>query len=219
MINLKVIICGYKGKMGNLIYQRLVKNSNYQVVGLVDLDTVPLKDLLKQDVDAVVDFTNAGCAIENAYLCLENNINYLSGTTGISESVIRKIGRIAKRKKLSFIICPNFSIGINLLLKSLSLIRPYFDNVEIIEQHHISKIDKPSGTALAIKRYLNEDDIIIKSIRKDSNVLYHKIILKKNDEELEIMHKTTSRNAYIEGVLYSLSRLNTFKGLKRTINF
>jgi dihydrodipicolinate reductase len=78
------------------------------VVGLVDLDTAPLKDLLKQDVDAVVDFTNAGCAIENAYLCLENNINYLSGTTGISESVIRKIGRIAKRKKLSLLFVLTF---------------------------------------------------------------------------------------------------------------
>lgn len=219
MINLKIIICGYKGKMGSLIYQRLVKDINYQIVGLVDTDTAPLKDLINQDVDVVIDFTTAECAINNAYLCLDNNTNYLSGTTGISEKILKKIGLLAKQKKLSFIICPNFSLGINLLIKCLSFIKPYFDDVEIIEQHHISKKDKPSGTALAIKRYLNEDDIVIKSIRKDSNTLYHKIILKKNDEELEIMHKTTSRDAYIEGVLYSLSNFNKFIGLKRTINF
>ena len=43
---MKVIICGYKGKMGSLIYQRLKQNKNYQIIGLIDIDTPPLKDLI-----------------------------------------------------------------------------------------------------------------------------------------------------------------------------
>ena len=219
MIKLKVIICGYKGKMGNLVYQRLKEDHNYQIIGLIDIDTPSLKEYLTEKVDVVIDFTNAECSLKNAYTCLDNKINYLSGTTGIKENSLRRIGKLAKEKGLSFIICPNFSMGINLLLKSLSLIRPYFDEIEIVEQHHISKLDKPSGTALEIKRFLNEDDVKIQSIRKDSNILYHKVTLKKSEESIELTHKTTSRNAYIDGVLYSLTKLNTFKGLKRTINF
>ena len=180
MIKLKVIICGYKGKMGNLIYQKLNNNKKYQIIALIDIDTPSLEEYINKKIDVVIDFTNAECSIKNAYLCLDNKINYLSGTTGIKENVLRKIGRVAKEKGLSFMICPNFSLGINLLLKSLSLLRPYFNEIEIIEQHHISKIDKPSGTALEIRRFLNEEDIEIKSIRKDSNILFHKVILKKD---------------------------------------
>ena len=216
---MKVIICGYQGKMGNLVYQRLKKDPRFEIVALLEKENNCLTNYLTNKIDVVIDFTNSETAINNAYHCLENNINFLSGTTGINEKILKKISQKVKEKGLSFIICPNFSLGINLILKSLSMIKPYFDEIKIIEQHHISKKDKPSGTALAIKRYLNEEDIKIKSIRKETNTLFHKVILKKENEEIILTHLTTSREAYVEGVIYGLEKMNTFKGLKRTLNF
>ena len=39
------------------------------------------------------------------------------------------------------------------------------------------------------------------------------------NEIITIKHQTLSRSTYVDGVIYSLSKIGTFKGLKQTINF
>ncbi len=217
---MKVIICGYKGKMGSLVYQRLKKDSSFEIIDKIDKYDKPLEDVvvfIKPDV--VIDFTNAETCLKNANTCLINNINFISGTTGISQGDLKYLDKYAKSRGLSFIICPNFSLGINVLLKVLPFFSSYFNNIEIEEQHHISKKDIPSGTALEIKKYLKNENIKIKSLRNENNELYHKITFKEKNEELILLHKTTSRKAYVDGVIYSLNKIGTFKGLKKIIRF
>ena len=216
---MKVVICGYKGKMGSLVYQRLFDNPCYEICGLIEANDSLINILTMQKIDVVIDFTNASNSLKNAYICLDKRVNYLSGTTGIDEQEINLLAKKVKEKQLSFLICPNFSLGINLLLKTLSLIKPYFKGIQIIEQHHISKLDKPSGTAIQLKKQLNNYEMKIKSIRKETNELFHKIILKRNEEKIEIKHTTTSRESYVDGVIYGLEKIGKFKGLKRTLNF
>lgn len=217
---MKVIICGYKGKMGALVYQRIKKDSSFEIIDTIDKNDKPLEDVIKLiKPDVVIDFTNAETCLKHANICLINNINFISGTTGISQQNLKYLDKSARSKGLSFVICPNFSIGINAMLKVLPLFGSYFSNIEIEEQHHISKKDSPSGTALEIQKYLKNENIKIKSIRNESNELYHKITFKEKNEELILMHKTTSRKAYVDGVIYSLNKVGTFKGLKRTIQF
>ena len=216
---MKVIICGYKGKMGSLVYKRLKNDRKFEIIDLVEKDTKPLEDIIKHhQVDVVIDFTNANTCLKHANLCLLHNVHFLSGTTGIAINDLKYLDKCSKSKGLSFIISPNFSLGINAIIKVLPLFSSYFDDIFIEEQHHISKIDTPSGTALEIKKYLKKD-VKIKSIRNESNEMYHKIVFKHKNEELMLMHKTSSRKAYIDGIVYCLNKMGTFKGLKRTIQF
>jgi len=216
---MKVIICGYKGKMGSLIHKKLVNIKTFEIIGLVDKNTKPLSELIKKKPDVVIDFTNAETCFNHALICLKNNINFLSGATGLKTNEIKYLNKLAKERELSFIISSNFSIGVNALYKSLPYISRCFNDILIEEHHHISKLDAPSGTALELKKKLGIKDIKITSYRSEEGQIYHQITFRNKNEIITIKHQTLSRSTYVDGVIYCLSKIGTFKGLKQTINF
>ena len=83
--------------------------------------------------------------------CLKNNLGYVLGTTGFSESEKNKISQAAKKIPICF--APNMSIGVNVLISLVKMatksLHEEFD-IEIMESHHKHKVDSPSGTALRL---------------------------------------------------------------------
>jgi 4-hydroxy-tetrahydrodipicolinate reductase len=78
---------------------------------------------------------------------------------------------------------------------------------EIIELHHETKVDAPSGTAKATAARL-PGRVPIHSVRLPGLVAHQEVILGAQGQTLTIRHDTTSREAFVPGVLLALERLH-----------
>ncbi|MEO2035303.1 MAG: dihydrodipicolinate reductase C-terminal domain-containing protein, partial [Planctomycetaceae bacterium] len=50
--------------------------------------------------------------------------------------------------KVGGVIASNFALGAVMMMHLAAIAAPFFDSVEVIEQHHDGKVDAPSGTAM-----------------------------------------------------------------------
>ena len=82
----------------------------------------------------------------------------------------------------------------------------HFAAAEIIELHHATKLDAPSGTALATSVAM-DGEVPIHSVRLPGLVAHQEVILGGRGETLTIRHDTTSRDAFVPGVLLALERV------------
>jgi 4-hydroxy-tetrahydrodipicolinate reductase len=83
----------------------------------------------------------------------------------------------------------------------------HLPKAEIIELHHDTKIDAPSGTAKATAEAM-DGDVAIHSVRLPGLVAHQEVILGGQGQTLTIRHDTTSRDAFVPGVLLALERVH-----------
>ena len=166
-MSIKVIIAGFKGKMGQAAYKMVTEDPALELVGLVDpfaeeteVAGVPVfRDktaLVQLDAQVWVDFTMPSVAYENTRFALENGWAPVVGTTGFTTDQIQDLIELSNRKSLGGLIAPNFAIGAILLMQFAQTAAKYFPNVEIIELHHDQKKDAPSGTAVKTAELISE---------------------------------------------------------------
>jgi len=232
---IKVALTGAQGRMGILVMQELSKQNDMKLVAGLDIigENKPLLgditvrhasrigEILSQtDPDVLIDFTEPKAAINNVSCAVENNVNLVVGTTGFTQDQMMLM-RNAIDGKVSAVISPNFSVGINVFWKLIALaadnLKDY--DVEIIEAHHNQKKDAPSGTALAAVEILKKSlgDIEVKSgregirlrgkeigmhaIRAGDIVGDHTVLFAGPGERLEIKHQAHSRTNFASGAI------------------
>lgn len=156
---IKVIIAGFKGRMGSTAVAMVNNDPELALAALVDpfasekeLDGVPVfndkADLVGFEADVWVDFTIPDVAYANTKFALENGFRAVVGTTGFTDDQIAELIALSQVKKIGGLIAPNFAIGAILLMEFAQKAAQYFPDVEIIELHHDQKKDAPSGTAI-----------------------------------------------------------------------
>jgi 4-hydroxy-tetrahydrodipicolinate reductase len=79
-------------------------------------------------------------------------------------------------------------------------------NAEIVELHADTKRDAPSGTSKATAELMG-GDVPIHSVRLPGLVAHQEVVLGGQGQTLTIRHDTTSREAFVPGVLLALERL------------
>lgn len=158
-MSIKVIIAGFKGKMGATALDMVKGDKDLELAALLDpfaeeeeLDGVPVfkdkEQLVGLAADVWVDFTMPKVAYDNTHFALENGFAPVVGTTGFTEKQIEDLIALSQQKALGGLIAPNFAIGAILLMEFVAKASKYFPDLEIIELHHDKKKDAPSGTAL-----------------------------------------------------------------------
>ena len=166
-MSIKVIIAGFKGRMGSIALDMVKGDSDLEVAALLDpfatekdVDGVPVfnqkEDLVGFDADVWVDFTMPAVAYENTRFALENGFAPVVGTTGFTEEQIIELIALSDEKSLGGLIAPNFAIGAILLMEFAAKASKYFPDLEIIELHHDKKKDAPSGTAIKTAELIRE---------------------------------------------------------------
>lgn len=199
----KILVVGYKGKMGSMIASAL--QGDFLVVGANKDDN--LWDF--EGVNLVVDFGSHESSVESARFCLKNNIPLVIGSTGQTDEENKEIAEIAKRIPITK--RANFSYGVSILEKIVGIVLNQKPNsIEIIEKHHIHKKDKPSGTAIELEKYINEfypEPIKITSVREGEEMGEHEIIFDFGDEKLSLKHNVSSRAAFVRGVVDEVKKL------------
>jgi 4-hydroxy-tetrahydrodipicolinate reductase len=103
---------------------------------------------------------------------------------------------------------PNFALGAVLMMRFAREASQFFPAAEIVELHHQTKLDAPSGTALATSVAM-EGEVPIHSVRLPGLVAHQEVILGGRGETLTIRHDTTSRDAFVPGVELALAKVRS----------
>jgi 4-hydroxy-tetrahydrodipicolinate reductase len=85
---------------------------------------------------------------------------------------------------------------------------------EIIELHHDTKIDRPSGTAARTAWLMSEaapelGEVPIHSVRLPGLVAHQEVILGDVGQTLTIRHDSIDRRSFMPGVLLAIRRVGT----------
>ncbi|EJN93760.1 4-hydroxy-tetrahydrodipicolinate reductase [Streptococcus ratti] len=166
-MSIKVIVAGFKGRMGSTAVDMVKNDDELELAALLDpfaaekeIDGVPVftdkNDLIGFDAHVWVDFTVPKVAYENTHFALEHGFRPVVGTTGFTQEQIADLTALSADKKTGGLIAPNFAIGAVLLMEFAAKASKYFPDLEIIELHHDKKKDAPSGTAIKTAELIQE---------------------------------------------------------------
>src|SRR2546430_3074658 len=149
----RIIINGYKGRMGQTLLACAQSQPELKVVGRVDAgdDLAPIIS----EADVVIDFSLHDVTPRVAALCADKKKALVIGTTGHStaeQSAIRNL-----QSAIPMVWASNYSTGVNALFwltrKAAEILGAGFD-LEVVEMHHRMKKDAPSGTAATLAEIL-----------------------------------------------------------------
>lgn len=172
MDNIKVVVHGVLGKMGQEVLNTVTRESGMEPVGGADfmaqpgsLDlpggtgSIPISNSLADVIsgaDVVVDFTNAEGAASVMRTAAASKVNVVIGSTGLTEANYQEAESLANEHQVGIMIAPNFALGCVLMIHLAKVASRFFDYADLTEVHHEAKIDAPSGTAIAIAQAVVE---------------------------------------------------------------
>jgi 4-hydroxy-tetrahydrodipicolinate reductase len=195
---MKVLLNGWSppspetGKVGSILGPALVEAGHELVAS-------------EADADAMVDFTAPDAVVENVLRAVEAGIPSVVGTSGWDTAAVDSQARAAG---VAVFYAPNFAIGAVLMMRFAAEAARYFQAAEIVELHHQTKLDAPSGTALATAAGM-EGDVPIHSVRLPGLVAHQEVLLGGRGETLSIRHDTISRDAFVPGVELALAKIGS----------
>lgn len=190
---MKVAVFGADGKVGSVLRPALEAAGHETVDGREGPD----------GCDAAVDFTHPDAVAANVERCLTAGVPMVIGTTGFDA------GAVSARAHEAGVPCfhaPNFSQGAALMMRFAEEAARSFPRAAIVELHHEGKRDAPSGTAKATATRMGTDPAI-HSIRLPGLVAHQEVVFGGPGETLTIRHDTTSREAFVPGVLLALEKV------------
>ena len=189
---MKVFLLGRHGKVGSVLGPAL-EEAGHELVASTD------------DADAAVDFTRPDAVEENVRACLAAGVPVVVGTSGFD---LERVAALAVEHDLPVFYAPNFALGAVLMMRFAEEAGKVMPHAEIIELHHETKKDAPSGTAKATAARL-PGETPIHSVRLPGLVAHQEVIFGSPGQTLTIRHDTTSREAFVPGVLLALEQLRT----------
>lgn len=231
-MTIKIGVHGASGKMGLSVLEAISRQNNKFSLAarFTKKEGVSLNDFCNLS-DVIIDFSVPDALPDLLEAVLSANKKIVIGTTGLSAKHMQMI--VESSKHISIIYAPNTSLSANLLVKiasQLAKILPTYD-AEIVDLHHRSKKDAPSGTAIAIGSSIAEargqlfeekavlsrvghkerqtGDIGISSLRCGNIYGEHEVLFVGENEAVTIGAKSFNRNVFADGALAAASWLNS----------
>jgi 4-hydroxy-tetrahydrodipicolinate reductase len=190
----KIALFGAGGKVGSVLEPAL-RAAGHEVVDAGEVGPA--------GCDVAVDFTRPDAVIGNVERCLEAGVPVVVGTTGFD---VAEIDARAREAGVPCFFAPNFSPGAVLMMRLAEEAAKTFPRAEIVELHHEGKRDAPSGTARTTAERMGTGPPI-HSVRLPGLVAHQEVIFGGPGETLTIRHDTTSREAFVPGVLLALEKV------------
>jgi 4-hydroxy-tetrahydrodipicolinate reductase len=190
----RVALFGAGGKVGSVLAAQLPASGH---------DVVDARADGPGGCDAAVDFTRPDAVVDDVRRCLEARVPVVIGTTGFDTG---EVDRLAREVGVACFFAPNFALGAVLMIRFAAEAARSFPRAEIVELHADTKRDAPSGTAAATAAAMGTGPQI-HSVRLPGLVAHQEVIFGGPGETLTIRHDTTSREAFVPGVLLALERV------------
>jgi 4-hydroxy-tetrahydrodipicolinate reductase len=157
------------------------------------------------EAEVMVDFTTPSAVVGNVLQAVAAGVPSVVGTSGWDPEDVDGEARAAG---VPVFFAPNFALGAVLMMRFAREASQHFPAAEIIELHHETKLDAPSGTALATSVAM-DGEVPIHSVRLPGLVAHQEVILGGRGETLTIRHDTVSREAFVPGVELAISKVRS----------
>ncbi|HLI31242.1 MAG TPA: dihydrodipicolinate reductase C-terminal domain-containing protein [Solirubrobacteraceae bacterium] len=200
-----VALAGAAGRMGQATAAAVKGAPDMELVAQIDplLGAQGIAESLA-GADVLVDFTAPDAVLANVKAALAAGVHVVIGTTGFDP---QELERLATDQPANVFAAPNFAIGAVLMMRFAAEAARHMAGAEIIELHHEQKLDAPSGTAkrtAALMRQAAGGEVPIHSVRLPGLVADQEVLLGDLGQTLSIRHVTTSREAFMPGVLLAI---------------
>jgi 4-hydroxy-tetrahydrodipicolinate reductase len=240
-----LIVSGAGGRMGRLLVSMIARDQQHSLAGALEARSagfggqdagelagvgrlgVAITDdyasIARPDT-VTLDFTSAAASLEHLEVASAKGAAIVVGSTGFTAEMEARAKQLAARTRT--VIAPNMSIGINVLMKITAEVAKILGNfdAEVLEIHHRTKVDAPSGTALALGRTIAEarsqdfqanavfgregitgvrpaEKIAVLALRAGDAIGDHTVIFGGIGERLELTHRAQSRESLASGAL------------------
>jgi 4-hydroxy-tetrahydrodipicolinate reductase len=221
-------VLGAKGRMGSQVCQTVSSADDMTLGAAVDVgdDREPLGEC-----DVVVDFTHPGAVMDNLRWCLERGRDVAVGTSGFDQGKLATVREwLDSSPSARALVVPNFSVGAVLMMRFAEQAARFFESAEVVEMHHATKADAPSGTAARTAALISQardaaglgappdatvsevtgargadlDGVRVHSMRIPGVIAHHEVLLGGHGETLAIRHDTLDRSSFMPGVLLAV---------------
>jgi 4-hydroxy-tetrahydrodipicolinate reductase len=208
---MRILLVGY-GKMGQMV-GGLASQFGCEVAGMVDpaspAHAGSLDDPRWKEVDVAIDFTSPDAVVGNVTALARQGVNIVLGTTGW-QSREAELKAVVEKAAIGIVAAPNFSTGVVLFEAVTAFAAKLFNahpeyGAWIHEAHHSAKKDAPSGTALKLKRTMQEvgytGPIDVSATRAGYIPGTHTIGFDGPSESITLTHAARDRGGFARGAL------------------
>ena len=218
---MRVIVAGATGRTGAPVAAGIAQADSMSVVARVAPSLAgagggsfgTLSEAVSSvEADVLVDFTQPQHAEQHALIAVEHGLDLVLGTTGLDPSQRAAIDAAARAAGRRAFYGPNFALGAVLAMRFAEQAAALFPRVEIVELHSEHKLDAPSGTAAVTAERIEAitgAQVPIHSVRLPGLVAHQETLFGGEGQLLTIRHDTTSREAFVPGVLLALRGLSS----------
>lgn len=228
---MKIALIGY-GKMGRMI-EEIAKSRGHEIVSIIDIGNPEEFDSTAfKSADVAIEFTAPGVAADNVRKAMDRGVRVVSGSTGWLKGSVLDEMRQRCADGASLMWSSNFSVGVAIfrsvnrhLAKIMNGFGQY--DVNMVETHHVHKLDAPSGTAITLAEQaiaeldrkerwsLHEtapDVLRIDDIRRGEVPGIHTITYDSAEDYIEITHSAYNRRGFALGAVLAAEYMATHTG-------
>jgi len=218
---LKVAVCGAAGKMGSEVVEFFQSSGDVVVTHGVEKEGhpsvgqrvhgVPVVEDLSRVVDLVdclVDFTAPQFTTELLKSATKAKKPLVIGTTNLRGDSLRAMKE--STKDIPIVLYPNMAPGMNVLFKYIPDVAKSLGkgfDISIVETHHRTKRDTPSGTARKLAQALKSEmgrEPEMLSLRSGDIIGEHVVTFVGEGEMVRLTHLAYSRRAFASGALLAV---------------
>ncbi|KAB5607641.1 4-hydroxy-tetrahydrodipicolinate reductase [Bifidobacterium jacchi] len=232
----KVSVVGAKGRMGSHVVEAVRGASDMQLSLALDAGD-DLSAITPGNTDVTVEFTVPSVSLSNVLALVAQGVDVVVGTTGWTDEAFDRVREAlakAPRAGQSVFIAPNFAISAVLADHFARIAAPYFESAEVIELHHPTKVDAPSGTAIHTAHAIGEarraaglgempdatqtdggsrgqviDGVHVHAVRLRGLNAHEEILLGNAGEQLTIRADSFDRISFMPGVLLAVRKVSS----------
>jgi 4-hydroxy-tetrahydrodipicolinate reductase len=208
--------------MGQLIEQ-LAGQHGCQVAAIAEVDrpvAVALDALTDGPVDVAIDFSQPDAVSANIRELAARKVSVVVGTTGWQEHE-RELRATAGQAGIGVLAAANFSLGMHVFAVVVEQAARRFGTLDrvgawIHEAHHAAKVDAPSGTALMLKKVMEDAGYLagidMSSTRAGSIPGVHEVGFDGPAETVTLTHTVRDRTVFARGALEAAKWLHGRQG-------
>lgn len=232
---MKIALIGY-GKMGRMIEQ-IALQRGHEIVSIIDIDNQEdfESDAFKS-ADVAIEFTTPWTAYDNYLKAWAAGVKVVSGSTGWMKEHGDEVRKACTEGGKTLFWASNFSVGVaifNAVNTYLAKIMNQFEqyDVNLVETHHVHKLDAPSGTAITLAESIVDnldrktrwglhetapDVLRIDDIRRKEVPGIHTITYDSPEDLITITHDAHGRQGFALGAVLAAEFTAKNQGLLTT---
>jgi 4-hydroxy-tetrahydrodipicolinate reductase len=201
------------GKMGRAV-RDLAQARGWPVRAEITRRAGPVTRATLNGADVAIEFTTPDTAVANMTACLEAGCPVVSGTTGWASP---DLAELVGRTRGALLHDANFSVAAHLFLAIATQAATRAKEIggydaQLVEVHHATKRDAPSGTARRLVERIG-GDVPVTSIRLGHVPGTHTLVVDGLFDQLRIEHMVRDRSVFADGALTAAAWLVGKRGM------